>query len=240
MKIQNLNTIGCLLVLFLTGQFTNAQFGKASKVELPATYDFDYTYKLKMTNKKDEFKMTYFLSDGGKYFGFDAGEMAKSKNQDGDMFMVMDNELNVSSMFMEMMGKKMVQKTKLKMNKMMEEANEQNTMEYRKIDSKTILGYECEGYIGEDKKSKVTIYITNDAPVSFNNVWGANPKTIPKNMDASWMKKYAENGLMMMMIYEDKKRSKNNMTMECIALEQKDFTIDTSGYGSMMGALMGN
>jgi hypothetical protein len=53
------------------------------------------------------------------------------------------------------------------------------------------------------------------------------------------MKKYAENGLMMEMIYEDKKKSKNNMTIECVGLEETDFSIDTTKFGSILGAFGG-
>jgi len=236
-RLKLITKLLCVFIFSLFfGQNVNAQFGKASKVKLPATYDFDYIYKLKMTNKKDDFNMSYYLSEDGEYFGFDASEMAKGKKQDGEMFMVMDSELSVSSMFMEMMGKKIVQKTKLKLGDIANKANQENEMKFEQIDSKTILGYECEGFIGEDSKSKVTFYVTDDAPVSFNNIWGANPKTMPKNMDASWIDKYAENGLMMMMIYEDKKKSKNNITMECIAVEEKEYTINTSEYGGMFSA----
>jgi hypothetical protein len=53
------------------------------------------------------------------------------------------------------------------------------------------------------------------------------------------MKKYAENGLMMEMIYEDKKKSKNNMTMQCTGLDKTDFSLDISKYSSMMSAFGG-
>jgi hypothetical protein len=39
----------CLTFLLL---FQTGYSQKASKIELPATYDFDYAYKLKMTHKK--------------------------------------------------------------------------------------------------------------------------------------------------------------------------------------------
>lgn len=240
LKLKFISKQLTILVIFVfLGQTVTAQFSKSSRVELPATYNFDFIYKLKMTNKKDDFNMSYYLSENGEYFGFDASEMAKQNKQEGEMFMVMDNELKVSSMFMEMMGKKIVKKTKLKLDDIANTANEENEMKFEQIDSKIILGYDCEGFVGEDSKSKVTFYVTDDAPVSFNNIWGANPKTMPKNLDASWINKYAENGLMMMMIYEDKKKSKNNTTMECIAIEEKDYSINTSEYGGMM-SVFGN
>jgi hypothetical protein len=61
----------------------------------------------------------------------------------------------------------------------------------------------------------------------------ANLKNMPKGFNAEWMKKM-ENGLMMEMIYKDKKKSKNDMTMTCIALNKTDFSIKTSDYKSSM------
>ncbi|WP_179344369.1 DUF4412 domain-containing protein [Winogradskyella ursingii] len=226
------------LCFFLThGAF--AQFGKANKVELPDTYEFDYHYQLKMTHKKDDFTLDYYLKQDAQYFGFDAQAMAKGKD-DAKMFMVMDTKLDVSAMFMEMMGKKVVQKNNIKASDFMGKEEDMSDYNFKEIDSKTILGYECEGYVSENDKQKITFYITNDVPVSFNQIFGSNIKNMPKGFNPAIMKKYAEGGLMMEMIYEDKKKSKNNMTMECTKVEAADLSIDTTKYGSMMGAFIGN
>jgi len=235
MKLQHIKKIVISLTFFIF--FLNGYSQKASKVELPSSYDFDYIYKLKMTHKKKDIVLDYYLKEGGKYFGFDTAEMSKS-SKDTKMFMVMDNNLNVTAMFMEMMGKKVVQKTKLKASDF---KGDSDTSDYTftKIDSKTIMGYECEGYVSENDKEKITFYITDDVPVSFNQVFGANAKKMPKGFNPEWVKKYAENGLMMEMIYTDKKKAKNSMTMQCISLEKTDFSIDASKYGSMMSAFGG-
>jgi hypothetical protein len=222
---------GFILAFLFVFQTSYSQ--KASQVELPSTYNFDYTYKLKMTHKKGDIVLTYFLKEGAQYFGFDTAEM--TKGSDTKMFMVMDGSLNVTAMFMEMMGKKIVQKTKLKASDFDTDSDHSNYT-FTKIDSKTIMGYECEGFVSENDETKITFYITDDVPVSFNQVFGANAKQMPKGFNPDWMKKYAENGLMMQMIYVDKKKSKNSMTMDCIGLDKTDFSIDASAYGSMMSA----
>ena len=209
---------------------------KASKIQLTATYDFDYTYTLKMTHKKGDVNLTYFLKEGAQYFGFDTGDM--TKGSDAKMFMVMDGSLGVTAMFMEMMGKKVVQKTKLKGSDFDTESDNSDYT-FTKIESKTIMGYECEGFVSENDENKITFYITDDVPVSFNQVFGSNTKSMPKGFNPDWMKKYAENGLMMQMIFVDKKKSKNSMTMDCIGLDKTDFSIDASAYGSMMSAFGG-
>jgi hypothetical protein len=227
----NLGLFIAFLFVFQTGYSQ-----KASKIQLPTTYDFDYTYKLKMTHKKGDMELTYFLKEGAQYFGFDTGDM--TKGSDTKMFMVMDGSIGVTAMFMEMMGKKVVQKTKLKGSDF--DTNSENSdYTFTKIESKTIMGFECEGFVSENDENKITFYITDDVPVSFNQVFGSNAKNMPKGFNPDWMKKYAENGLMMQMIFVDKKKSKNSMTMDCIGLDKTDFSIDTSAYGSMMSAFGG-
>ena len=236
MKTQFLLKVTFVITLFLYFQIGHAQ--KPSDVTLPATYDFDYIYKLKMTHKKGDMVLDYYLKKDGDYFGFDSPEMAKA-NANAKMFMVMDANLNVTAMFMEMMGKKMVQKTK--MNNMYSNTGDYDGSDYnfKEIESKTIMGYDCDGYVTENDKIKMTFYMTDDVPVSFNKVFGANMKNLPKGFDPELMKKYAENGLMMEMIFEDKKKSKNNVNMQCTGLDKTDFSINTSEYGSMMGAFGG-
>jgi hypothetical protein len=235
MKTQNFLKFVFLFTFLFALQNTYSQ--KASKIELPDTYEFDYIYKLKMTHKKGDVTLDYYLAEDETYFGFDSADMMKG-SEDTKMFMVMDAELEVTAMFMEMMGKKIVQKSKLKASDFDAE-DDMSDYTFTEIDSKTINGYECEGYVSENDKTKITFYITDDVPVSFNQALGANVKNMPKGFNASIMKKYAENGLMMEMIYEDKKKSKNNMTIECVGLEETDFSIDTTKFGSILGAFGG-
>jgi len=235
MKTQKV--INWILLFTLLFPFQNTYSQKASKVELPSSYKFDYIYTLKMTHKKGDISIDYYLKEGGTYFGFDSAEMAKS-SPDTKMFMVMDSNLNITAMFMEMMGKNVVQKTKIKVSDI---GSDDDLSEYTvtEIESKVINGYECEGFVSENDKMKITFYITDDVPVSFNQMFGANLKNMPKGFNPELMKKYADNGLMMEMVFEDKKKSKNNMTMQCTGLEKTDFSIDTTKYGSMMGAFGG-
>lgn len=236
MKAQRIKGLSVLLIVLLSFQIGFAQ--NTANGELPSTYDFDYIYKLKMTHKKEDVELDYYLKSGSKYFGFNSPEMSKG-TPDGKMFMVMDNERKMTAMFMEMMGKKMVQKTKLSGNQMQVGDEDYGNHKFKQIGSKTILGYECEGYESENDEQKITFYITDDVPVSFNQVWGANPNYAPKGLDADLMKAYAENGLMMEMIYVDKKKGKESMTMQCVGLDKTDYSIDTSSYGSMMSAFGG-
>lgn len=227
-----------LLTIFLCISFSMYSFSIISQnsKELQASYNFDYIYKLEMTSKKDVIEFDYYLKKDAGYFGFQLPTV--SKDQEGmNMFTVMDNDNQVTAMFMEMMGKKIVKKSKIKLS----DFGTDDTSDYKidKIGSKTILGYNCEGFVMEDAKSKITFYITNEAPVSFNKIWNTGKTNMPKGFNPAWMEKYAENGLMMEMDYVDKKKTKNNMTMECVGLEKTNFSIQASDYGSMLGAFGG-
>lgn len=236
MKKQLIVKVILTLFLVSNSHFSNAQ--KPSKVELPSTYDFDYEYKLKMTHKKDEMTFDYYLKKDAEYFGFNSDEISKT-NPDAKMFMVLDTKLKVTAMFMEIMGKKVVQKSKMNASDYTSDDEDVSKYTFTQIESKTINNYECEGYVTESDKIKITFYITDDAPVSFTQVFGSNIKSLPKGFDPSILKKYKDNGLMMEMIYEDKKKPKNNVTVECIGLEKKEFSINTTEYGSMLGAFGG-
>lgn len=236
MKATYLTKVPIYLIFLMVYQLGFSQ--KTAKVELPLTYDFDYIYKLKMTHKKGDMTLDYYLKEDAKYFGFDSEEMSKG-SEDTKMFMIMDAGLEITAMFMEVMGKKVVQKTKLKASDFDADDDDMSNYTFTEIDSKTINGYECDGFVSENDKMKITYYITDDVPLSFSQVFGSNIKNMPKGFNTSLMKKYAENGLMMEMIFEDKKKSKNNMTMQCTGLEKVDFSIDTTKYGSMMSAFGG-
>jgi len=223
----------CFLLCFISQQGF-AQMPNSKKVDLPATYTFDYNYKLKMTSQsqKDEMVMDYYLKKDADYFGFKMNQM---KTEQGDMFFVMDNKLNVNAMFMDLMGQKMVQTSSLDMKEMTKEDAESNKdFNIKKIGTKTILGYDCQGFVTDNEDAEITFYIAENAPVSFNKMWDANSKHMPKGFNAEWLKKM-ENGLMMEMTYKDKKKSKSDMTMTCVGLEKTDFSIKTSEYKSGFG-----
>jgi hypothetical protein len=222
-------TVAFVLMLF-SFQNIEAQFGKANKVQLPENYDFNWVMKMEMKTKKGNMQMDYYLKEGAKYFGIKNEQLAKQA-QGGKMFMVMDANLEVMAIFMDMMGRKILQKTSMKNDE--QEQEEMDNYTYKKIGSKTILGYECEGFVAESDEHQITFYVTNQVPVSFTHIWGNDKKTMPKGFNTAWMKKYADNGAVLEMNFVDKKKSKFNSTMICTAIEKTDFTIKTSNYKSM-------
>ena len=103
---------------------------------------------------------------------------------------------------------------------------------FTEIGTKTILGYECQGFQMENDEIKMTMYLAMDAPVSFNQVYGGHVKTTPKGFDPKWMEK-AESSIVMEMDVTNKKKKKYSATMTCVALEKSPKTLIVSEYEFM-------
>lgn len=199
---------------------------------LPASYDFEWKYKLQMKTKKGTFDMTYFLKPNAKYFG--SKPEFKEKRRGMDMFMVMDQDIEAITLFMNSDGKKSGHIMPSISKEAIDNAeNEQLTkdMNYKKLGTKTILGYKCQGFQIENKDTKMTMYVALNAPVSFNQVYGGtNKDALPKGFDPKWLKGTDNNGLMMELIYVNKKNKKHNATMTCLELTKEAHTITTGDY----------
>jgi len=213
-------------------QYNNSGFplgtGQADLSEVPETYEFDWRYVLKMENEHGETHLNYFLKKDAAYFGI------KLQNSE-EMFMVMDNSRNLTVNYMNSKGNKMIFASRISKSTFSEtEAeNERDETTFKKIDSKTIMGYKCRGYQAENKDGVYTFYITSEPDISFMDMYKSDNAKLPANFDPKWIED--GNGLMMQMILEDKKNAKNNLVMTCIALEKQSVSLRKRDYKSLTG-----
>lgn len=180
--------------------------------EIPESYHFGWKYVMNMKTEAGEMNFTYRLKEGAPYMGI---EMPKMQN----LFIVIDHEKEMSIIFMN----DMVRATKLQTEVPEEESTENPyaDMEYQKIDSKTILGYDCQGYKAETQEYVFIMYVTDEAGIGFNNFY-ENQKNIPNNFNPDWIN---EDSLVMEMQMEDKNDPDKSLTMTCTSIEKEDFTI---------------
>ena len=201
---------------------------------LPENYDFEWKYTLQMKHQKGNMNMTYYLKPGAKYFGSQP-ELENNPMANG-MFMVFDEELGVMAIFMETEDGKAGHLLKNPTVDIEDMADQEtaNMDDYTitEIGTKTILGYECQGFQMENDELKMTMYMAMDAPVSFNQVYGNHMKNTPKGFDPKWMEK-AESSIVMEMDMTNKKKKKYNMKMTCVALEKFPKTLVVSEYEFM-------
>ncbi len=203
---------------------------------LPESYDFEWKYKLQMKSKskQGEMDIIYNLKPGANYFGFKPE--FKEKRMTKDIVMVMDEGLRIMTIFTNSNDIKtgyIISTPVESVEDVTEEEDLIKEMNYKELDTKTILGYECQGFQIENKEIKMIMYVTFDAPVSFNQIYGgANKKALPKGFDPKWLKG-ADNSLMMEMTFINKKKKKFNTTMTCVELVNEPLSITVSDYEFM-------
>ncbi len=201
---------------------------KVTPTDVPGSFDFDYHYQMTMTTSQGQIEMDYYLKPNAPYLGV-------KMNQGMEMFMVMDGEKNINYMFMQSGGSKIGTATSLDASDMTD-TDDYDASDYTVTDlpNKTFLGYDCEGKKMENEDNVIIIYYTNDAEVSFNDVFKTDPERIPDAVKSQF--EGAEGALMMYMEMIDKKnKGKKNTTgtMECTLLEPTNFSFNTSGYRFM-------
>ncbi len=202
----------------------------ASKI--PDSYTFEWMYTMQMQTNSGLVNIDYFLKPNATYFGSKVN-MEQSKSA-GLMFMVTDFDRNINTIFMETNGSKMAMPTVLNLDVNIEsdEKIKSNDFSFKKIGTKTILGYKCQGFKAVTDEATTIIYVTNDSPVSFNQLFGSNVKSIPKGFDPK-MLSTIKNGLIMEMEYTSKEDKNNTTTLKCLILKKNPFTINKSDYQFM-------
>lgn len=204
---------------------------KADPSVIPDSYSFSWKYSMKMTSKEGEITFDYFLQPGQPYFGFEMPTMENKKVMN-DMFMVMDNNLKVTIMYMKTGENSMMMVNGMPDDLDLEEtADTSASFNYEILPEKEIMGYTCKGVKATNQEYEITMYFTTDAPVSFSDIYKNKQSNIPEGLKKYF--KENERSLMLEMKMVDKKKNKMNATMECIGLEEVQKEIYKSDYKTM-------
>ncbi|MDW5290228.1 DUF4412 domain-containing protein [Formosa sp. PL04] len=199
--------------------------GKADANQVANSYDFTWKYSLKMTTKQGDMVFDYYLKPDASYFGFTTATMK-------DMFTVMDNGNNVTVMFMNSKGNNIGMASQMPDDLDLEEmADESAKFKFEVLPNKSINGYDCKGVKATSDEYIMTMYFTNEAEISFDDIYKNQQTNIPVEL-----KKYFDPNDKMLMISMDMKSLKNekyDAKMECIGLEEVQKTIKKSDYKIM-------
>jgi len=222
----------------LDGKTVKSKNNTTDTPNLAANYQFEWKYVLKMeserTKGKGDMNMIYYLSPNSPTFATKF-EVANKEATPGNMLTIMDPTTGASVMLMEMDGKKIRQNMPSFSSEDANDAAQQqavNDYTIVKTDTKTILGYQCQGFKITSSDGVINMYIAQNAPVSFNNTMSGDSKFKPKGFDPKWLKEF-KNGLMMEMQFTSNQKEKYNMKMTCIELVKEPLTINMSAYKSM-------
>ncbi|MBV2165878.1 MAG: hypothetical protein KUL76_05030 [Kaistella sp.] len=219
--------------VFDTNLNKNKQTQKVNPANVPSSFDFEYQYRLTFTTatSKTKLNMDYFLKPKATYMGV---KMEQVKGQ--EVFMVMDGQTNINYMFIKAGENKMATASSINGDEIAGDTQDSNYEGYTFTDlpNRTFLGYNCKGKKMENSEYVFVLYFTDEAPVSFNDVFKMDTDRIP----AAVKKQFSggEKSTMMYMEMTDKlnkgKKDRSG-TMECTLLQPQKFTFSTAGYRFM-------
>ncbi|TRZ42851.1 DUF4412 domain-containing protein [Robertkochia solimangrovi] len=200
----------------------------ADPESVPDSYDFEWKYIMSVETdggKESSQPIDFYLKENAAYWGMGINQ------KDMNMTMVYDSNEDLSVVYMDQDGKKMMYAMKYDPKKLMEAAGEQPKVEYTitEIPGKTIQGYDCQGFIYENEDYHVTIYNTFEPGISLFDAFGKSEQ-LPTNFDKKWIMKDGKMGLVMEMIMHDKKENDSDVTMRCVGLEKDPFSVSKSDY----------
>ncbi|MDD2476190.1 MAG: hypothetical protein PHI32_09785 [Dysgonamonadaceae bacterium] len=192
---------------------------KVDMSKLPASYNFDYRYALKMSTQGEEIDFDYFLSKTEPYMGV-------KMNKGMEMSIVFDQ--GNKTIFTYVNG--MAIATEMDLSNAVDEKDIDmyNDYTFKELPNREFLGYNCVGREMENDEYKFIVYIAPDMEAGFGNMFKSEHANIPPSMQ-KFSQEY-ENGLMMYMQMVDKKNNKKKnttATMECIAFEPTNLVINT-------------
>ncbi|MFD2552097.1 DUF4412 domain-containing protein [Bizionia sediminis] len=210
----------------------NSSPSKGKKVDaknVPDSYQFSYRYQLKMTTSSGDMDIDYFLQPEATYMGM-------KMNAGVPFFMVIDDDLNTTYMFMESGGNKVVTATSLDMNEDLEDIDDikapsLENLTITDLPNKTILGYDCIGKKFENDAYTFVSYFTVNAPVSLDHLFKSEMDRYPDPIKNQF-KEYEGALLMYMEMIDKTNKGKKNTsgTMTCVAIEAVDYKFSTKDY----------
>lgn len=198
---------------------------KADPSLVADTYDFTWSYSLKMSTKDGEVIFHYFLKPDAPYFGFTSPMMS-------NILTVMDNENKITAMFMNSQdGSKIGMVSKSPDLDIKANEEELETFTFETLADKTINGFDCKGVKAVNDGYEMTMYFITDAEISFDDIYKNSKTKIPHAL-----KEYFNEDDKVLMIHMDMKNLKNkkeSATMECIELKERHTTVKKSDYKFM-------
>ncbi|WP_300568589.1 hypothetical protein [Flavobacterium sp.] len=204
----------------------NFSKNKVDASKIPAKYAFTWKYSMNMkTDAGKTMIMDYFLEPNTSYYG------ANMKRAGSDMFMIMDTKNKIMVNCFDKGAKKMAMASKIPDYSSMDKT-QNSKYTYKSLPNKVILGFNCKGIQATNANSTMVFYYTNEAKVSFAELFKSQQNQSLSNGFLNFFKPN-EKPLMMSMEYTDLKNKSKKVSMTCIGLEKQAYTFNKSDYQFM-------
>ncbi|HLS30446.1 MAG TPA: hypothetical protein VK021_06290 [Flavobacteriaceae bacterium] len=205
-----------------------------SSVSPQNSYFFSHLYvtSVETSEESDEFKidLEMFLTKSGEYMGM------RGSQGEAQMFTVMDYSKATAFNFMSTPGGKMMFPVSIDIDDD-EEDDFDNSADFKitSLPNKTFLGYKCKGKKLEDDEWEITLYYTDQVPVSMNSIFNDQNEEVTNMFQKEAMD--ISNGLVMYMKGKNKRNKDENYIMKAKKLEKVDYNFSTSGYQQVSGGM---
>lgn len=199
---------------------------KAEKLEL---YAFSHEYVMEIISDKDTTDITYYLTNDHEYIGTSFNTV-----DDSEFITVMDLQNEAIHTFMNMGGQRSTSSIKLNLEDSSNLKMDSDDYAVSKTgQTKAILGYECDEYQITGPQLSGTIWLTEDADISFYKAYSSLKtkkfKNIKNGIDPSWLS--IINGLVLeMQMIDYSQKNPKPVEMICTQLIENDFSINTLDY----------
>lgn len=192
------------------------------------TFSFSHKYVMQIKKGNRTTDMLYYLAPSGNYFA--TGVSGNSQNK--STISVMDLSNKTIHTLMTNNGDKTRISMRLNLDKTSNYIIDQTNVEVTPTGTtKTILGYLCDGYKVEGDNIKGTVWVTQNAGISFSKHLYKTDST--NNQNATFLKLTTGLTLEMDMVDTSRRRPKP-ILMKCISLEKKNITINTNDYKKLI------
>jgi len=189
---------------------------------IPKSYPFSWEYSLEIQAENEKpMIVDYLLEPRSEYFGFKMREA-------GGVFMVIDskNKFMITA-FNEKEGKMAMAVRMPDYSEITE--NENKEFSYKVLPDKVIMGYKYKRIQANSEDYEMVFYYTNEAKVSFSDLFRAQQKQTTLNALKNYFKA-ADTPLMMTMSMKDLKNKGAVTTMKCVSLVEKRNAFNKSDY----------
>ncbi len=201
---------------------------KGKKAAPAAMYTFTHIYSMDIVDGKRTTAVRYYLNIEQPYFG-----TSTVTEDGGQMVTVLDIPEQTAHTFMDMGDSKTIMSFGLDLEGEVDETMDQASMEITITgNTKEILGYQCEEYQVTGPDHEGTLWVTQEASVSFSDAFvnlKSDKSQSNSGLNQAWMSMV--DGLVLEMTMTDTTRKKpTTIQMICTDLQESEFSIDPSQY----------